>query len=231
MKYLSCILISILFVLTSCIGSDIIDDYVEPVLRINNPINGLKVGETYNFMATYFNNVGEETPANIIWSSSNDAIVSVSNMGLASALAEGQVTLTAKVTNNGVFVEDSSSIIVVASDEEISNPPASSSKQGTIKSTSSYTLSGEFTIEVIEGTNDLKLSLHDNYIADTRLPGLYLYLTNNPNSISSAKELGKVEVFSGAHEYVITNIGINDFKYLLYWCKPFSVKVGDGEIN
>ena len=26
-------------------------------------------------------------------------------------------------------------------------------------------------------------------------------------------------------------VGINDFQYLLYWCKPFNVKVGEGLIE
>ena len=56
-------------------------------------------------------------------------------------------------------------------------------------------------------------------------------MTNNPNTASGAKEIQKVTVFNGAHKYIITNTKINDFNHLLYWCKPFGVKVGDGEIN
>ena len=29
----------------------------------------------------------------------------------------------------------------------------------------------------------------------------------------------------------ISGVGLNDYDYLLYWCKPFSVKVGDGEME
>ncbi len=228
-KYTFYILFTV--ILTSCIGEDIIDDFVEPSLRINNPIGGLKVNETHNFIATYFNNVGEEASANITWSSSNDNIVSITNEGVATALTEGQTTITAIVTDNGVAIEDTNAITIVASDEEVPDPPASDSKNGSLKTTSSYVLEGDFTLSAIENTNNLNLSLNSNYKADNSLPGLYLYLTNNPNSVNGAKEVGKVQVFNGEHEYIITNTDINDFKYLLYWCKPFRVKVGEAEIK
>ena len=82
----------------------------------------------------------------------------------------------------------------------------------------------------IPGTNNLELKIENNYKASTSLPGLYLYLTNNPNTIANAKKIQKVAVFNGAHSYIIENTSINEFSHLLYWCKPFSVKVGDGEI-
>nr|HQU58856.1 hypothetical protein [Saprospiraceae bacterium] len=75
------------------------------------------------------------------------------------------------------------------------------------------------------------LEIADNYRASTSLPGLYLYLTNNPATVNNALEVGKVAVFDGAHSYHISGVGINDYDYLLYWCKPFSVKVGDGEMQ
>ncbi|GAB1856969.1 hypothetical protein MHTCC0001_18050 [Flavobacteriaceae bacterium MHTCC 0001] len=220
-----------MLLLNSCIGEDIVDDFVEPTIRINNPIGGLKVNDTHNFMATYFNNIGEEATTTITWSSSNNTIVSITNGGLATALAEGQTTITAMVTNNGTTINDTNTITVVAADEEVPDPPASNSKSGTLRTTSSYQLEGDFSLSIIENTNDLRLVLDSNYIADSSLPGLYLYLTNNPSSVNGAKEVGKVEVFNGAHEYTIPDTDINDFKYLLYWCKPFRVKVGDAEIE
>ena len=65
----------------------------------------------------------------------------------------------------------------------------------------------------------------------TSLPGLYVYLTNNPSTVNNAYEIGRVETFNGAHSYRISGVGLNEYDYLLYWCKPFSVKVGDGEIK
>ncbi|WP_240751474.1 DM13 domain-containing protein [Flagellimonas onchidii] len=115
-------------------------------------------------------------------------------------------------------------------DESDGGNNSDDTKSGTIETTSGYLLQGDFTI-VIDGDGNLFLEMDSNYRADTDLPGLYLYLTNNPNSVNGAHEVGAVEVFSGEHFYTIENVGLNEFKYLLYWCKPFSVKVGDGKIN
>lgn len=102
--------------------------------------------------------------------------------------------------------------------------------QGIIVTTSDYALTGSYTVEHIEDEGIIRISIQDNYIADDSLPGLYLYVTNDPNSISDAFEVGAVTVFNGAHVYDIPDdqISIEAFTYLLYWCKPFSVKVGEG---
>ena len=125
-------------------------------------------------------------------------------------------------------IEETFDIMVLSS---VVNPPTPQEKSGTIATTSSYVLSGTFTLSELENSGDLRLSINDDYVADTALPGLYLYLTNNPSSIANALELGPVTVFNGAHQYTISDTGINDYSHLLYWCKPFTVKVGDGEIE
>lgn len=100
--------------------------------------------------------------------------------------------------------------------------------EGQIRTTSSYTLEGNFRYEY-NGTQII-LSLDDTYRASS-LPGLYLYLTNNPNSPEDGYEVGAVSVFSGEHIYTLpASIGLMDYKYLLYWCKPFRVKVGDAQL-
>ena len=98
--------------------------------------------------------------------------------------------------------------------------------EGQIRSTSNYLLQGNFRYE-FDGQN-IVLSLGENYRADTALPGLYVYLTNNPTTPSGGYEIGKVTVFEGEHQYNLpASIALMDYKYILYWCKPFSVKVGD----
>jgi len=73
--------------------------------------------------------------------------------------------------------------------------------EGEIISTSSYILEGNFRYEH-KGTQ-ITLSLDENYRASTSLPGLYLYLGNNPNTVNGAIEIAKVTVFNGAHEYIL----------------------------
>lgn len=101
--------------------------------------------------------------------------------------------------------------------------------EGQIRTTSSYTLEGNFRYE--HNGTQIILSLDDTYRASSSLPGLYLYLTNNPNSPEDGYEVGAVSVFSGEHSYTLpASIGLMDYKYLLYWCKPFRVKVGDAQL-
>jgi hypothetical protein len=102
---------------------------------------------------------------------------------------------------------------------------------GIITSSSSYELGGSFVLKKTAAGNT-ELSFGSDYVASTALPGLYVYLTNNRNSIASAYEIGRVEVFKGEHKYDLgTSVGLTDYRFVLYYCKPFNVKVGDGEIK
>ena len=101
--------------------------------------------------------------------------------------------------------------------------------EGEIRSTSSYLLQGGFRYE--HNGEHLVLQLDNNYKADRALPRLYVYLTNNPTTLQGGYEIGSVTVFEGSHHYNFpVSIQIMDYKYILYWCKPFSVKVGDAVI-
>ena len=214
--------------LSSCIEDDILNDTIQERISINNPINEIQINDTYQIDATFFNNVGQEETTNLTWSSSNSSILSVSNSGLLSALSEGTSTISVSATINGNTISLDKEVTVVAG---TANNNQLATRSGVIVTTSSYTLLGTFTLSEIDNSQDLNLQVMDDYRASTNLPGLYIYLSNNPNSISGAFEIGAVTTFRGAHNYLIPNKGINDYKYIVYWCKPFSVKVGHGEID
>ncbi|WP_299161690.1 Ig-like domain-containing protein [uncultured Tenacibaculum sp.] len=194
-------------------------------LTINNPITELNAdtSQTHQYTTTYTDQTGQTQTPQITWSSSDTSIASISSTGIITAVSIGSVTITASVTLNGNTTTDQNTITITGS--------APKEKTGTIKTTSSYPLSGTFTLKEIPNTNDLELIVNADYNASTALPGLYLYITNNPNSVGGAKEIQKVAVFNGAHTYIIKDTGIDDYNHLLYWCKPFSVKVGDAEIK
>lgn len=213
----------VVLLLSGCIGDDIINDTVDPELRIMNRIDSLTVGQSHQFDATYFNNIGIAEAIDIIWSSSDSEVLAIEETGLATGLKSGFVTISAEaetlreefqltVTEETVIIEEPTTV-----------------RTGTIQTTSFYTLEGGFTMRA-EGDN-LILEIDESYRASSSLPGLYLYLTNNPNSVNGAFEVGEVEVFSGAHSYTISGVGLNDHSHLLYFCKPFVVKVGDGEFE
>lgn len=224
---LSMLMVVLLF--ASCIQDDIIDDRVDEQIRFDNPITEIQLGDSYQLETSFFNNVGMVETASFLYSSSNPGVAQVSSTGLLHTVALGTTTIRAQVTlTNGSTIMDSFELSIVENEVD---PVGPALRSGTIVTTSSYVLEGDFTLGEIENTDDLDLQIASNYRASNSLPGLYLYLSNNPNSISGALELGPVQVFDGAHSYDIQNVGINEYKYLLYWCKPFSVKVGHGEIN
>ena len=227
-RLITFIFLIITVTISSCIGEDIINDEIAPELRILNPIQSIAVSETHQYSARYFNNIGEEEETTISWSVLDESIATITNNGLITGVTTGETIVSSFTTsNNGTVIEDSTTITITMDTVE----QELIVKTGTIATTSSYTLTGDFTIGEIENSNDLLLSIESNYQASTNLPGLYLYLTNNPNSINGALSLGPVSVFSGAHNYTIDTVGINDYNYLLYWCEPFGVKVGVGTIN
>jgi len=223
MKYL--LFLSLTAVLAAgCIGDDVIQDAVDPELRITNPLDSLGLGSSHQFDAQYFNGVGQPESAVIIWSSSDPAVVSITEEGLATALQEGGVTLTA------VAVTPEGSInTALALGVGTTTVAPTSFRTGVIRTTSSYLLEGDFELHDIGGGN-LELRIADDYAASTSLPGLYVYLTNNPGISVGALEIGRVTDFSGAHTYTIAGAGLQDYAFVLYYCKPFNVKVGDGEI-
>ncbi|CAL2101609.1 putative lipoprotein [Tenacibaculum sp. 190130A14a] len=228
MKHLQFLLVFV-FLFQSCIDNDIINDTVEEKLSINNPIQELTINNTYQYTTKYTDNVGNVQAAQISWNSSDPAIISVSSTGLITAFTKGTATITASTTSsNGATLSTSNTVTATEDMVDNSGPKE---KTGTIRTTSSYTLTGTFTLKEIPNTNDLELIVNDDYRASSSLPGLFLYLTNNSNTVSGAKEISAVSVFNGAHTYTIKDTKINDFSHLLYWCKPFSVKVGDAEIN
>lgn len=212
------------FFFTGCIGDDIVDDYVPPAVRITNPVDTLAEGDSWQFVAKFTNNVGAEEDLPVQWSSNNPSVLTIDENGLATAVSKGPATITARANYQGTTVEDSQQVIV---DETTVVKPTT--RSGEIKTTSSYTLKGNFVIS--EEGNGIKITISDDYMASTALPGLYVYLGNNPNSIANAYEIGLVQVFNGAHSYTVPDVGLNNYAYILYWCKPFNVKVGEGKIN
>jgi hypothetical protein len=209
---------------TRCIGEDIVFDTVEPLIRITNPLDSLGLSQSHQFSFSYLNNVGEEINANAVWSSSQPQVISITPEGLATALQIGESNITVAFDNGTKLVSETRKVSV--GNQSVGTPTI---KTGSIQTSSSYKLTGDFTLE--EDETGLTLTFADNYEASTALPGLYIYLTNNPKTSVGALEIGRVTVFSGKHSYAIPKVTLQDYGYILYFCKPFNVKVGDGKIN
>ena len=208
----------------SCIKDDITEDFVEPTIRITTTPDTIVVGSQFQFHFVYFNNVGKQENINPLWVSSDESLLTIDQNGLGTAIEKGKVTITLSYTSTLANITESFDVNI---GEVLVEAPTS--KSGTIATTSSYLLEGDF--EISEESGKLIISIAENYAASTSLPGLFVYLTNNVSSTSNAYEIGAVETFNGAHTYEIDGVGINDYSHILYFCKPFNVKVGDGEIK
>ncbi|MDA9886517.1 hypothetical protein N9D55_03690 [Flavobacteriaceae bacterium] len=294
MKNASLIIVCFLLLL-SCVGEDLVNDYVDPDLRISNAILSIPEGVQYQFTARFFDESGTkvENPT-LVWLVDPPTALSIAQDGTIQAIAAGEATVIVQTTGlRGDIIEARTTFSVTAvtstdtstSTSETSTMTADSETstlttdtetstmttetetstmttdtetstmttetetstttidnntgtgivlapqfyEGEIISTSSYILEGNFRYE--HNGTQITLSLDENYRASTSLPGLYLYLGNNPNTVNGAIEIAKVTVFNGAHEYILPpSIELADYKYLIYWCKPFSVPVGEGTI-
>lgn len=224
MKKYILIFLSAAALFSSCIKDDIIEDFVEPTIRITTLLDTIEINSTFQFEYKYLNNVGIEEEVSATWTSSNPQIIDIDASGLATAKEVGMTSITVEYSGN-------ESSVMETVDVHVGNSTVVQdlSKSGTIRTTTSYVLEGSFTIEQVD--SDLVLEFADDYVASSALPGLYIYLTNNKSTNSNAFEIGAVETFQGAHSYTIENVDINDYNFLLYYCKPFNVKVGDGDIE
>lgn len=220
------LIICMLFLLlTACIGDDVIFDTVPEAVRITASVDTLGVGDSFQFEALFTNAVGLEEMRSISWTSSTPEVVAIDNSGLATGISAGAATIRVEIQADEGLVNDEFNVMVGAE----TSAPSVSVLGGTVETTSSYLLEGSFTLE--QNGSDLGLQFAEDYKASTALPGLYVYLSNNPNSVSGAYEIGEVTVFSGAHGYQISGVDLLDYSYVLYYCKPFNVKVGDGKIE
>lgn len=212
--------------LTACIGTDYIMDLIDPELRFTIKLDVLGIGDSYQFRAVFFDNVGDAQTVPLEWMSSDTAVAEVTQDGTVTGKMLGNTVISARYSGEDTMLTVSHMLEV---DEETVLPV--SERSGTVETTSSYELFGDFTLTE-EENGTLTLAFAENYTASTALPGLFVYLSNNPSTTNGAYEIGEVLVFSGAHSYSLpATIGLNDYQYVLYFCKPFNVKVGDGRIN
>lgn len=305
----------------SCIGEDVIDDYVNPDLRITNPIISITVGSTYQFKSLFFDESGTKIPnPKLSWALQPADLGTINEKGVFNALKPGVAVVIVKAqglqnqtvksqtefeilapppvennptgsqtgtesettekgttntteagstnTKSGTTNSSDTASSTTASNNDNTETTSNTTEAGTtetesdttdstetsetsesnnndttnngvtvavtyyegeIKSTSSYVLEGNYRYE--HNGTQIILSLDETYRASTALPGLYVYLANNPNTVVGAYEIGAVTVFEGAHQYELpVAIEIMDYKYILYWCKPFNVKVGEAQI-
>jgi hypothetical protein len=70
-------------------------------LTINEASGSINVAANFTFTLKYFNTVGQQTtpPANIVWSSTNTAVATVNQQGIATGVSAGQTQIKAVYNN------------------------------------------------------------------------------------------------------------------------------------
>ncbi|MDN5203206.1 DM13 domain-containing protein [Fulvivirgaceae bacterium BMA10] len=220
-KSVSSGILLMLVIVSGCIGTDFIEDVlIPPRVVISAKVDSLKVGESFQFVGEYYDSLGEEKPRQIAWQSSDANIISVDNTGLATALSEGDITITASVGN----VMD---VIMVNAGQVTSE--VATERTGSFRGNFDYDVQGTFTLKEVDGS--LVLEFSSNFTA-SRGPGLYIYLSNSQSSVGGGVELGKLKANSGEQSYdVPASVELNDYNHVLVYCKPFGVAFGVGTFN
>jgi len=213
-----------LALLSGCIKDDFINDLTDPELSISTLVDSIAINTEFEFQSRYLNNIGQEEDVTVEWSSSNPEIIEIDETGLAKGISLGSSFIKVAYESQSEFLTDS--VLVNVGENTVITEQTSSA---TIVTTSSYLLEGS--LEINENGQGIELKILEDYRASTALPGLYLYLSNNRNSISDAVEVTKVQIFEGTHSYSVPNVSIGDYSFLVYYCKPFNIKVGEAELN
>jgi Electron transfer DM13 len=63
-------------------------------------------------------------------------------------------------------------------------------------------------------------------------PDVRVYLSDSPINVTNANELGPVKATTGSFNYVFDdNIDLSTRKYVVIWCKQFTVLFGKAELS
>lgn len=221
MKTKKTALLFLLFFLWGCIGTDLVEDVIVPErVSIGSAVNRLKVGESFSFTAEYFNEFGEQTDASIAWSSSDANIIAINQQGLATANIAGTAYVIAQ------FSSTADSILVEAGDV---TSLVTKERNGVFQGLNNYTVTGEFTLA--EVGEELQLSFSEEFRTSSG-PGLFVYLTNNPSSVSGGIEVGQLIRNTGRQTYIIGgDTQLNTYDFVIIYCKPFGVPFGRGTFS
>ncbi len=220
LKYSWVFFLSILFV--GCIGTDIVEEViVDTEVAITSRIQSLAVGESFQFEADFFDELGERVSSDIVWSSDNDQIVSITSGGLATAIAPGDVIIRA------VSGAARDSVMLTAGAVTVFGPLE---RSGNFRGLRNYRVNGSFTLT--ENGNNLELTFSSNF-SSSNGPGLFVYLSNNASRTNGGIEVGRLQRNSGSQTYTISRdrAQLDTYNHVIIYCKPFGAAFGTGKFE
>lgn len=222
MKNTLAIALITIIALSSCIGTDIVEELEVPEeVTISEAVDSLRIGDTFQFAASHFDDFGLKTDQTINWSSTDPAIISVDDEGVATALTEGDIYIKAWVGTAADSVEVNSGATTSV---------MSSTRNGSLQGNSSYTVIGNFNLTDVG--DHLELIFEENFRASNG-PGLFVYLSNSSSNVTGGIEVGQLMRNSGGQTYVISkdDSQLNTYSHVIIYCKPFGVIFGFGAFN
>jgi len=190
------------------------DEIAQIILSISSTM--LQVEESLIVMAEAQNVRGEQiSDVDFSWTSSNPDVATIDQSGNLTTLSEGMSVITAAAN------DISSSFTVMVGDLV--------TRAGLFNGLNGYSVSGD--VNLIEEENGLMLELGSNFSASNG-PELYVYLSNNSNSISGGFEVSELRKNSGSDLYEIDeSITIDQFNHVIIYCKPFGLAFGSASLN
>jgi len=177
----------------------------------------IEISETLQLQAVAENINGEANfpDASFDWMSLNEAVITVDQNGLVTGVDNGAAMVQASA--DGVT---GSTMIMVGE---------ANARNGSFSSLNGYNVSGD--VSLVETSPDLSLILQDNFSASNG-PGLFIYLSNNSNNVDGGIEIGELRKNSGSDTYSVgAGVALDDYNYVLIWCKPFGVGFGTAQLN
>lgn len=191
---------------------------VSSIIIIGNS-HQISSGETLQLSAKAYNLNGEILEnSEIVWSSSNNSILTINQNGQVTAIATGDASITASIKN--IFSYPYS--ITVLGESRSGNFIKAPNQ--------SHNLSGTVTLTKTSGEN-LVLSFGDDFLSSGG-PDVRVYLSNMQGVNSSSLDVGSLKSTSGAQSYSIpSGVSLNDYNWVVVHCVPFNITFGYAQLQ
>lgn len=187
-------------------------------IQVSGAKNTLTTGEKLNLTATIFNPFDEpiDQDREVFWLSGNPAVAAVADNGEVEAFAVGQTSITASIDS-------------ISSQPYLIEVIDGSVRTGSFEGAAGHKASGTAMLSA-DGAGGVQLMLSDDFEADNG-PGLYLYLSDSPSNVNGGVEIAPLTQLNGPSAYTVPNTSLQDFDYVIIYCKPFKIVVGRALLN
>lgn len=196
----------------------VVEDSLTPAaILIESDTNEISQNDTLRFRATVTNINGVELAEEVVtWNSSDLGVLTVDQTGFATAVGVGSSEVTATAGN-----VVSNTINVLVSQATVT------SRSGSFQNENGYRVSGDVELRQT-ANNDLELRFSSNFSSQAG-PDLAIYLGNNT---SSGIEIASLNQLSGSFTVAVpSTIEINDYDFVLIWCKAVNAAFGSARLN